>query len=198
MPQKYSRSVQKRFSRKVLLLLGVLLVVIVFSGLELTGYTHIFRKANTSPVIPSTNLTPTKISSKGKSATPSSGSSQSGTTINNSQKSSTPASTGTAYLIAPSGIFVSNHNPGKNGAPTTEQSVCNTTPGATCFIQFTQGNVVKLLAPQVTDSNGATYWSWDAGASSIGLTPGSWNVSAIASLGGQTKTSDDGTLLEIQ
>jgi flagellar hook assembly protein FlgD len=102
-------------------------------------------------------------------------------------------------LIAPSGNFVSNHKPGQNGSPTSEQSVCDTTPGATCFIQFTRDSTVKILAPQVAGSDGTAFWEWDAkDASSIGLTPGSWNVSAVASLNGQTKTSNDALPLEIQ
>jgi hypothetical protein len=190
-------SVIKNISRKYLFLSAIVVIAIIVAGLEVTNTTHIFHKQKPSPVIPTkiSATKPTSPSKKGtsdKSAGASTGSPATGNkqgTTSNSQ----------AALIAPFGTFVSNHKPGQNGAPTSEQSICNTTPGASCFIQFTNGSVVKILAPQVAGSDGSTFWSWDSkDASSIGLTPGSWKVSAVASLNGQTKTSDDSIPLEIQ
>ena len=103
----------------------------------------------------------------------------------------------TATLTAPQGNFVSNHHPNLGGtpAPNTEQSVCNTTPGAICEIIFTKDGVTKSLQPQTADSGGAAYWSWKI--QDVGLTAGSWKVSAQATLGNQTKTADDAITLEV-
>lgn len=102
-----------------------------------------------------------------------------------------------ATLVAPSGTFVSNHSPGQNGSPLTEVSVCNSTPGATCQIQFTNGSVTKSLPAQVTDRSGSTYWNnWTA--ASIGLIAGSWQVKATATLGSQTLSTTDQMNLVVQ
>jgi cytoskeletal protein RodZ len=200
MPNKVRKSARERFSWKMLTILGVLVVVLAVVVLYSTGHVS-FHKSRIAPVIPSTNPAPKSSSTNktDKSTVSNSGSAQTTNPTDTSQKAGTPSATNTTPPIEPTGTFVSNHYPGKNGDPTTEQSVCNTTPGATCFIQFTQGSVVKLLAPQTVGSDGATYWSWDAkAATSIGLTAGSWNVSAVASLNGQTQTSDDAIALVMQ
>lgn len=101
-------------------------------------------------------------------------------------------------LITPSGTMVSNHKPSLSGvsSPSTEQSVCNTSVNATCYIEFTKDNEVKRLPEQTTDSNGSTYWSWDV--VKAGLSAGTWQVTAVASANGQTKTFKDSTPLEVQ
>lgn len=102
-----------------------------------------------------------------------------------------------ATLVAPTGTFVSNHNPGQNGSPLTEVSVCNSTPGATCQILFTSGNSTTSLPAQVTDRSGSTYWNnWTPAG--IGLTPGSWQVKATATLGSQTLSTTDQMKLVVQ
>lgn len=100
-------------------------------------------------------------------------------------------------LIAPSGTFVSNHNPNLDGdpAPNLIQSVCVTTPGATCTITFTKDGTTKSLPEQTTDSEGATYWDWKV--QSIGLTTGEWRIKAVAKLGSQTKTAQDSLNLKV-
>ena len=103
----------------------------------------------------------------------------------------------TLTLLDPTGNFVSNHHPGENGSPTTETSVCTTTPGASCKVSFTKDDVTKSLDAQTTDRGGSAYWSnWKP--ADLGLTSGSWQVQAIATLNGQTKTADDATALVVQ
>jgi hypothetical protein len=102
-----------------------------------------------------------------------------------------------ANLIEPSGVFVSNHRPGGN-APNTITSNCTTTPGATCQIIFTKGSVTKSLDAQTTDRGGSAYWTWDVTDPAIGLTSGSWQVQAKATLGSQTKVTKDATALEVK
>ena len=101
-------------------------------------------------------------------------------------------------LISPSGTFVSNHHPNLSGtpAPSTEQSVCNTTPGAYCYIEFTNGSQIKKLSSQMADSNGSVYWDWDV--NSAGLSVGSWHITTVASLNGKTKSTSDSLDLVVQ
>lgn len=96
-------------------------------------------------------------------------------------------------LIAPLGDFVSAHHV----SPSTHiTSVCNTSSGAICKIVFTQGNSVISLQPEMTDQGGSAYWDgWTP--KDIGLTSGIWNIKAVATLNGQTKTADDAMSLEV-
>jgi cytoskeletal protein RodZ len=105
--------------------------------------------------------------------------------------STTNPSSSTATITTPSGNFVSDHHPNLSGspAPNSMTSVCDTTPGASCQITFTSNGVVKSLAAQVADSGGSTYWSWTL--QNVGLTAGSWQVKAIATLGSQTLSTTD-------
>lgn len=95
--------------------------------------------------------------------------------------------------IVPNGNFVSNH--GSPAYPAgAETSACNTTPGASCYIEFVNGNDTKTLDSQITDSNGSTIWNWDASS----FPSGTWQITAVATLNGQTKTASDATSLVIQ
>jgi len=97
----------------------------------------------------------------------------------------------------PYGSFVSNHKPGQNGSPLVETSVCNTSPQVPCTITFTKDGVTKSLPAQTTDNSGATIWdSWTL--QSVGLTAGSWTISAVAGSGTQATTTQDPIALEIQ
>ena len=194
MALQVKQSLKRRFSwgKFILFLMGVAMVLVI---LELTGRTHFFHKQAVS-IIPAVNTNSSQTGSSKKTQSASSGSTQ--PPVINNQKPSTPAANATT-LIAPFGTFVSNHTPGKDNTPTREQSVCNTTPGASCYIQFSKDGSTKALGSQAVDSSGATYWTWDVSdAKTVGLTAGSWQVSAIATLNGQSKTTDDVIPLEIQ
>lgn len=109
---------------------------------------------------------------------------------------SVPASTST--LQKPYGTFVSNHHPSLDGstAPSTEESVCYAAPGATCYIEFTKGSLVKRLPAETADSSGSVSWNWDI--KQAGLSTGSWTIKAIASLNGKTMSAQDNLNLEVQ
>jgi cytoskeletal protein RodZ len=99
---------------------------------------------------------------------------------------------------APSGNFISSYSANLN---TQEQSECDTTAGATCTISFTNNGTTKSLpATQATASpknpNGA-FASWNWQPSALGLTPGSWTVSATATLNGQSIVTKSSLLLEL-
>ena len=180
----------KKSKKNFILALGVLTLVIAIYVYD----QHRSRLNN--PVIPSTNPLSVKStlgqSSSGKKATQNS----SIPAISSSEKApATTPSTDSGPPITPYGDFISNHHPG-GAAPTAEASVCNTTVGAICYIQFTMSGSVKKLSPQTTGSNGATYWYWDV--KDAGLSQGSWTVTAIASLNNQTKTATDSQPLVVQ
>jgi len=131
-------------------------------------------------------------STRSPSSSPTTGSSQptkSAQTIGNSQT-----------LVAPTGTFVSNHHPSLSGStnPSGEQSVCITSVGASCFIEFTntKTGVVKQLKDEAVDNNGTAYWNWDV--KTAGLSQGEWRITAVATLNGDTKSTSDQLLLEVQ
>lgn len=116
---------------------------------------------------------------------------------NSSSAKSGPSNTTSQYLITPSGNFVSNHNPNTSDPrQLTEVSVCNTTPGAYCNIEFINGNTTLSLSNTVVGSTGSVSWSWNI--NTIGLYKGNWTVKAVATLNGQTKTAVDQLPLSIQ
>jgi hypothetical protein len=92
----------------------------------------------------------------------------------------------------PTGQFVSNHMPSLSGQEQlrTETSSCTTTPGATCQIRFRRGSVVKSLPAKIAGSDGTALWnSWDIAA--IGLTAGTWEITAVAANGLHAVTTRD-------
>lgn len=175
-------------SRRRWLILGLVAILIIGFG----GYKfYQSRKELQKPTIPSQQVQttePDNIKDSGKQPSPATGSGSSG------NSSSGSSSGNSVTLLAPFGSFVSNHNPGKDNAA-IEQSVCNTSPGAQCYIQFTKGSSTKKLVAQTTDSNGVTIWDWQI--KSAGLSAGSWQVTAVASLNGQTRSTPDPIKLEV-
>jgi hypothetical protein len=103
-----------------------------------------------------------------------------------SSATSTPTTPPSAQPIDPTGDFVSSHSITLTG---TELSACTTTAGVQCQITFTLGGTTKSLASQTTNGNGSTSWNWTP--QSIGLTPGSWKVTAVATNGSKTASTVD-------
>lgn len=203
--KKYSQRFKKqnRINKKLFVKLGVVLLAIaaIFSLLELTNTINVFGSAaedkdySTRPA--SDNRT---ISDKNKGE-PDGDNNTSGNSSANygEDKEPSPAPTDSnTPLTAPTGTFVSNHRPNLSGspAPNQVQSTCTTTPGATCQIIFTNGAQTKSLPAQTTDKGGSSYWSWTL--QDIGLTEGSWEVTAKAVLGSQTKTTVDSLKMEVK
>lgn len=116
-------------------------------------------------------------------------------TPSTNDKDQAPSTAVATNLKEPSdSTFVSNHNP-KLSAGLALDSVCNTSPGATCKIIFTKDGVSKSLPDKIADSGGSAYWTWTL--SDVGLTAGTWKVTATATLGTQTKTAADAQALEV-
>jgi hypothetical protein len=174
-----------------IILVAAAIAIIGFT--EITGVTHVFRKAQTNPA-PSANA---ETKGEGTPPGPSLSPGTTGQTPEDGDKQPANGSTGTATPPrTPEGVFVSNHHPGENGSPTKETSVCTTTPGATCQILFVKDGVTKSLATQTTDKGGSAYWNnWEVHDT---LTPGTWQVKAVATLNGQSATAVDATELVVQ
>lgn len=184
--QKYDHPVKFKPWRALLVFV---ILATTLSVLEITNTTYIFHKQKAvSGVVPTTPIS-------NKPSVPSGA-----TTTSNKGQSSTPVSqnttTSSAELVAPWGLFVNNHSRGLSASVSSEISACNTTAGASCYIEFKQGNVTKTLAAQIADSSGIASWSWDV--SKAGLTVGQWQISATATLGGKTLTTQDPLALDIQ
>jgi hypothetical protein len=176
------------------------LLALIMLILEVTNTTYIFHErpiaisgsAYTKGEPTSTSSTADKGSSKSTATDKSSDTTQPG-----DDKSDSGGGT-TATLLQPSGDFVSNHHPNLSGqpAPNTITSVCTTTPGATCVIKFTNNGTTKQLAPEAVDRGGSAYWNnWKI--QDVGLTEGSWTVTAVASLNGKTVTASDSLQLVV-
>lgn len=176
-------------------------LIIVVGLLEATNTTHFFGKEKPAPTAssytkgepaegqsgPGTKHEPEQpaLSKPGNSTAPAPQKEQGG---------GSPSAT----LLAPTGNFVSNHYPNLSGspAPNSMNSSCTSTPGASCTITFTMGGTTKQLPAQTTDRGGSTYWDWKL--QDVGLTAGSWQIQAKATLNGQTKTAADAQPLEVK
>ena len=171
--------------------LWVIVVVILLAGGALFAYFH-HRKTVT--VIPTTSKHTTNVKVTGVPNQPAAA--QATSPAASSAKVNPPAAPSGNGPAAPTGPFVSNHSPGQNGSPLSEASVCNTSPGASCYIEFINGNSTKKLPAQTTDNTGAAYWSWNI--NDAGLSSGTWKITAIATLNGQTSSASDSANLEVQ
>ena len=184
------------------------MVLCVLSGtiivLEKTDTTHLFHSGNRGYVTQKNSPGRSASSdTKGETGSNTNNGASSTTTDNqespeqNKDKDSDATTPTNAELKDPTGTFVSNHHPNLGGSPAPNeiQSVCVTTSGAYCEIIFTKDSVTKSLPKQLTDRGGAAYWTWKL--QDIGLTKGSWQVQAKATLGSQTKTADDAATLEV-
>lgn len=190
------RSKKFKLTTPVKVIVGVLLCVSLFAILELIGVTNLLDKPDTDKK--TTNQLTTSDFNKGEQTNNSTSNPNDPYTPSTSPNGKDDNNTAQKILVEPSGTFVSNHSPNISGAPLPNklQSTCSTTPGATCYIQFTKDGITKSTAKQTVDSGGGAYWSWTL--NELGLTEGSWSVEAIATLGDQTKTSKDGITLEVR
>lgn len=179
-----------RKSWKLVALLGLFLLILII--LEVTDTTHIFHRSKPNvSTVPTLDRGSNRTSKKVESTT--NGTNNNSTSsVNDSQKQTAPQASTTNDLTAPYGSFVSNHHPSSQSD--IEESVCTTSPGAECYIEFTNGTTIKKLPAKIIDSTGSTYWIWKP--SDIGV--GTWKVTAIASLDGKTKSTTDQLSLEIK
>jgi hypothetical protein len=132
--------------------------------------------------------------------TPSPGSSTNDTTSGASGSATTTPNQSATSIgptpEAPSGAFVSNHTPGANGSPLSENSICNVAPGVACTITFTKGDQKISLPVQTAGASGSLSWNWTPAGES--LTAGSWNIVAVATYNNASASTSDSRALVIQ
>jgi len=182
---------RKRIPKKTLVigLAVVALAVAAVAVLELTHTIDLFPTKTPPP--PTPQVIPGETNTdKGSGNTQDKGSDKGTGSGSGDTTSTTPP-------LTPSGNFVSNHKPNLGGtpAPNNEQSSCTTTPGASCDITFTKDGVTKSLGAKTTDGNGSAFWSWTL--QSVGLTEGTWEIKAVATLNGQTTSANDALSLAV-
>lgn len=97
----------------------------------------------------------------------------------------------------PTGTFLSTHrlSISGEGVPAEARSVCTTSVGATCVIEFTNGQETRTLGPTEVDASGNATWNWSP--SNIGLTPGEWAVRVTATNAAGSTSVDEAIGLEV-
>lgn len=203
MPYKQSYKSSSRFfglkNKRLGVVIAVVTLVIITAGIGL----HYKKAADDQSVAQATRqstATAAKPLSAAKSQAASSEITTSGSGAthdsvggsSSSDKSSTTSVDPATPLKAPYGEFVSAHILPSGGEKQPQYSICRTTPGASCSIIFTQGDSVKSLPTKTADSEGAASWDkWIP--SELGLTSGSWTITAKATLGTQNSQTTDET-----
>lgn len=174
-------------NKKQKILISTAFIILAVAIGVVSYYSFTSKKTYTSTAPTTTKSTPA-IKSKGTSSS----NSQQAPTITNTQTSPSSAKSApssnqvSGSLETPYGQFVSNNSPSMNSY---EESECETTPGASCYIDFvsSSGKTISLQT-ETTNSQGVAAWSWYV-SSQMGFNPGTWIIQAIASLNGQTKTA---------
>lgn len=192
----------KRLRRPVPIAIGVVLLLVIIVGiLELTNTTYFFHdKEAISSTIPadSPDSTPSSDdSTDSASDTPAPSAASPTTSANTSKTPGTTPNSGPPQT--PTGNFVSNHQPSlgnKDGGSSALESLCVTSPGATCKIIFTRNGVTKTLEEKSVGSDGFVLWTWDV--NQAGFVEGSWEITAISTLNGVTSTSKDPLNMEVK
>ncbi len=177
-------------NKKVLILLAIIIL-----GLLIAGLVYISRQSKTASYSYG-NKTNTTNNHKPTSPNNSPTNNQAANTQTGKSLTSGSSTTGTGPAT-PTGNFVSNHNPNPSDPrQQNEISVCYTTVGAYCNIQFDNGSSIISLGKLLVGSNGYVTWNWNI--NNLGLFPGKWTITAIATLNGQTKSSVDQLPLTVQ
>lgn len=174
-------------------LIFLVFAAIIFASLQLTHVIHLSFSSAPKPT-PTTGNSYTKGVTKSDSVSGSKTKSVNSQNFNQPQNNTTKdtnpsGDTSSRTLLAPWGTFANTYSANIN---TQMGSTCNTSPGATCQIIFTNGSISKALDTETTDAGGAVYWSWTP--QEIGLTPGTWHILAKATLGSQIKTTNNDPL----
>lgn len=173
--RQHSLSKGSRLRRRKLAIVSLILILVVILALGLHD-----RTDQTSGTTSANQTSSKTVASKGDQANQTAAS-----TPSNSSSSEPPKT--------PYGSFVSSHSARFNDA---EASVCTTSVGAKCQILFSKDGISKILTEKTTDADGAAYWSWMP--QDLGLTAGSWQITATASQNGKTASATDARNLVIQ
>lgn len=119
------------------------------------------------------------------------------TSTSPSGSATSPTSPGADALLPPSGTFLSSHKLSLSGtgAPSNARSVCRTSPGASCWLTFSNdGRNVSFLAEKV-DASGVATWDWSP--TDIQLTIGHWDVTVTAERGSEQQVVEEAIGLDV-
>jgi predicted permease len=183
--------VKKQSSGRKIVRLSIAVVIVaglIVSGLFIIGVLKIDKKNKSTHQVTGSSYTKgivTQPSSNSSTSTPSTAS------VNSDSTKDAGANTNNVDLLTPSGTFANVYNASQDEEMS---STCNTTPGASCQIFFTDGSITKSLPLKQTDKGGAAYWAWKPSDGDVGLTPGTWQITATATAGGTSKTANNGSL----
>ncbi len=197
MVHKNKHTAPKRSNKRTLFVVLIVLVAAVLAGgiWAITGR----KTTKTEQPVSKATSTPQPTTAKGETTTPvepAPVSTTDKTPATTPPTTPAPPAPTNVTLAKPFGTFVSNHKPGQNGSPLEESSVCNTTPSANCTITFTKNGISKSLPAKIADNSGAAYWPvWTP--QSVGLDAGNWTVTAVATLGQQTTSTQDPNPLQV-
>lgn len=176
-------------------ILVILVIIVLAVSVWAVIHYNVFTNTNVTKQTSSSNQTTKKSNTQPSQSTQTQTTTTSPSTSTNSTSNTSAKSTdntqSSTTLLNPYGQFVSNQTPSLSDPnQQTEVSTCETTPGASCYIEFIKsGSATITLKEQVTDSNGVTSWTWNL--SKQGFAVGTWQVKAIAILGNQTKTATE-------
>lgn len=99
-------------------------------------------------------------------------------------------------LVSPHGNFVSSHKVSLSAMKDAKlESICNTTPGASCIIEFKKDGVTRALSTRTANNNGNVTWNWSPQEINIGQ--GSWKIVVTAQFAGRSTTVTDLQNLEV-
>lgn len=174
---RYASFKTSRFGRLWLLWLGVAVVLLVGLILALIDDNANQPKDTDSKTTTSKGETASSASEQASQKTP----------------GSTSLSPAGEAPKTPYGNFVSTHDAGLSD---NLFSTCNTSAGVKCKISFSQGGVTKSLDEKTTGADGAAYWTWQP--QDIGLSSGSWQITATASANNKSSTGTDSRPLVIK
>lgn len=186
----YLKKMEPRNRQRYLWVVGIVVVALLvgLAVVKLTHNHHPSKQSTTGDV----TAQPTRRASSSSDKNTESGSSQKSTSSSDSSNAKSPVlpgsgSSSSKNLTAPYGQFVSNHHPAS--VNTAESSVCSTSSRATCIISFTMGGHTISLPAKTTNGSGSAAWSWTP--KQLGLSSGSWSVTATAKLSSQQKSAKD-------
>ncbi|MFI5240691.1 MAG: hypothetical protein ACHQUB_03210 [Candidatus Saccharimonadia bacterium] len=195
------RAFRRNFSLVITSLIAVGLLVVALY----VHYSHTSNKTTLSPNAATPNSAKSNShpgagsgSVTGSSASPAPAPSPSSgqvasTPSTDPQYNSSTLAVPTQYLNK-STISLSSNSP--SDSPQMD-STCNSVANATCAIHATMGQTTIVVVPptSVDPTSYAVEAQWNA--KDLGLTPGVWVISAVASLNGQTSTSTSNTSLTV-
>ena len=190
---------QAKSSKKIILTVIAILIALGLIGGGVFYYVRVWQPEQNKKNFGSETTTPNTDQPKSESTQESESTNLNSPKDNGKTDDGKPvAPPSTTQPSTPIGIFVSNHFPNLSGspAPNTLSSTCSTTVGVQCYIEFKNGSITKSLESKQTDTNGNVTWNWKL--QDVGLTAGSWTVTAVAKNGSLTASSTDPMKLEVK